>query len=421
LFGPNDTTFEIRLNRAGSLPEWGQPFDGLILVFLQWSNPFGQSDDDFAVCNLPANPDDIFCSLEEQDGDDDPVDVLGFVQRIDPFQAFSVAQLIVGRFNDADNETLELFVVAVDIGDATLTFPDADDIVPQDSLFGHAALPGVISTGAINAGDPGNDDIAPYSSLGPSAICLFNGSACDTAPGFELRATPAMTGIDGVSVSPAGLGFSPFFGTSAAAPHIAALAALLLDADPTLTPAEILLTLQSTATDLGTAGFDNTFGAGLANALAAINFVPPNLPPTAVSVTPSSGSGPGSLFSYMLSDADGFQDLGWTYVMFNKTWATVNSCVAWYAPFANKLYLADDAGAWTGPMTPGAAGTLQNTQCTLNVGNSSVNKVGTNMTLNLDLTFHQNGTKTTWLYGADSQFQNTGWVSLGNWTVTGSP
>jgi hypothetical protein len=146
-----------------------------------------------------------------------------------------------------------------------------------------------------------------------------------------------------------------------------------------------------------------------------------NQPPTADSVTPSSGSGPGSLFSYVLSDADGYQDLGWTYVLFNETWTGVGSCMVWYAPFSNALYLTDDAGNWTGPMTPGTVGTLQNTQCTLNVGNSSVDKAGTNMTLNLDLTFHQNGTKTTWLYGADSQSQNTGWAALGTWTVSGSP
>ena len=84
---------------------------------------------------------------------------------------------------------------------------------------------------------------------------------------------PAITGIDNVSVTLAGLGVSPFAGTSASAPHLAAIAALLLEADPTLTPAEVLAALQSSAADRGAAGFDNTYGAGLADALAAFNLV----------------------------------------------------------------------------------------------------------------------------------------------------
>lgn len=142
--------------------------------------------------------------------------------------------------------------------------------------------------------------------------------------------------------------------------------------------------------------------------------------PTANSVLPSSGGGPGALFSYEVSDPDGYQDIGWMYVIFNGTWTTINSCPVWYAPLADELYLADDAGNWLGPMSPGAAGTLQNSQCTLDIESSSVVKAGTDITLNLDLTFHQSGTRTTWLYGADLQFHTTGWVPLGTWTVTGS-
>lgn len=68
---------------------------------------------------------------------------------------------------------------------------------------------------------------------------------------------------------PPGSGEIRFFGTSAAAPHIAAVAALLLQANLELSPAQIKATLQGTAVDLGVPGPDNIFGAGRVDALAA--------------------------------------------------------------------------------------------------------------------------------------------------------
>jgi subtilisin family serine protease len=58
-------------------------------------------------------------------------------------------------------------------------------------------------------------------------------------------------------------------GTSFAAPHVAAIAALLRGAVPTATAAQIRSALESTALDLGPAGRDNTYGKGLVRALAA--------------------------------------------------------------------------------------------------------------------------------------------------------
>jgi len=59
---------------------------------------------------------------------------------------------------------------------------------------------------------------------------------------------------------PAGTGF---FGTSAACPHVAGGAALLLEADPTLDADDLEAQLLASATDMGVAGPDNDYGAGM--------------------------------------------------------------------------------------------------------------------------------------------------------------
>ena len=64
--------------------------------------------------------------------------------------------------------------------------------------------------------------------------------------------------------------FPNFFGTSAAAPHAAAIAALMLEANPTLTPGDIYSILEGSAVNMGPAGFDFDTGYGLIDATAAI-------------------------------------------------------------------------------------------------------------------------------------------------------
>ncbi len=59
-------------------------------------------------------------------------------------------------------------------------------------------------------------------------------------------------------------------GTSFAAPHVAGVLALLLSVAPALTPAAAIDILESTATDLGPRGWDEEYGYGLVDALAAV-------------------------------------------------------------------------------------------------------------------------------------------------------
>src|SRR5205823_7000787 len=64
-------------------------------------------------------------------------------------------------------------------------------------------------------------------------------------------------------------------GTSFSAAYVSGLAALLLERNPALKPDEVRAILMKTARDLGAPGRDDLFGAGEADAYAAVSAVAP--------------------------------------------------------------------------------------------------------------------------------------------------
>jgi PKD repeat protein len=138
----------------------------------------------------------------------------------------------------------------------------------------------VISTGAIPAYD--TDTIELFSSRGPVTIAY---------PSAVSRQKPDICGIDGVSVSGAGGFPSTFYGTSASAPHIAAVAGLVWGLLDTSTASEITALLTGTAVDLGDPGWDYVSGYGRADAMAA--YLSASSPPGAdFSANVTSGNAP---------------------------------------------------------------------------------------------------------------------------------
>ena len=65
------------------------------------------------------------------------------------------------------------------------------------------------------------------------------------------------------------MAYVPYQGTSMATPHVSGIAAMLMQQGVT-DPAAIEDLLEKTATDLGAAGRDNTFGFGLVDARNAL-------------------------------------------------------------------------------------------------------------------------------------------------------
>ncbi|MGH1434272.1 MAG: S8/S53 family peptidase [Lewinella sp.] len=101
-----------------------------------------------------------------------------------------------------------------------------------------------------------------------------------TSPGKAIISTRAISPIgvlgtpdDIETIEPAHLPYyTTLDGTSMAAPHVAGIVALMLEADPTLNPYEVKAILQQTATNIpGRAGWE--VGAGYVNAYAAVNTI----------------------------------------------------------------------------------------------------------------------------------------------------
>jgi len=105
--------------------------------------------------------------------------------------------------------------------------------------------PYVLTVGATN----GDDVIYPWSNTGNNVDLV--------APGFVY--TTVRGGL-----------YSTASGTSVAAPTVAGVAALVISANPSLTPLEVQELLKQSADDLGTSGWDSSYGWGRVNAARAV-------------------------------------------------------------------------------------------------------------------------------------------------------
>jgi hypothetical protein len=152
----------------------------------------------------------------------------------------------------------------------------------------------------------------------------------------------------------------------------------------------------------------------------------PDTAPTADAVAPTAASGPDQIFSLNYSSQNGkeYTDLTWVRVLINPRVSGTQGCYVLYYVPANKLYLENDAGtASSGPLTPGAAGTLANGQCTLTGSTTTVSGSGSTLTLSLALSASTKfvGSKNIYMMAENSAGMNSGWQSRGTWTTFTPP
>jgi len=145
------------------------------------------------------------------------------------------------------------------------------------------------------------------------------GSTIDIcAPGGDLNVDQNGDGyVDGVlqqthdGVNYGTFGYYFYEGTSMACPHVAGVAALLISkAGGAMTPDAVRAALQNTATDLGSAGWDQYYGYGLVNANAALATIGNNPPVAAFSGTPTSGTAP---LTVAFTDASTNSPTSWSW------------------------------------------------------------------------------------------------------------
>ena len=159
--------------------------------------------------------------------------------------------------------------------------------------FGVAAAPAAGAFGATYGNPPtpvfggpfpnpysASSRVEPFSSEGPRRV-FYNNTGTVGAPNFvpitpgnflstggTVRQKPDFTAADGtITTVP---GFEPFYGTSCAAPNAAAIGAMVLARNPTLSPAQVATALNASAIDIEAAGIDPTAGRGVIMADTAL-------------------------------------------------------------------------------------------------------------------------------------------------------
>ena len=237
--------------------------DGPVFL-LQWSDPSGASWNDYDLYLLnQAGNQIVAASTNTQSGSQDPFEIIGSGVN-DTNRRLMIVRKTggAGRFLHLNTSRGRLAVNT------------------SGQTWGHAAAADGFGVAAVSAEDlvapfagGGANPVETYSSDGPRRVFfLANGTAITpgdfSSSGGAVRQKPDLAAADCVMASSPG--FNPFCGTSAAAPHAAAIAALLKSAVPGLTTAQLRTALTSTALDIEAAGVDRDSGFGLLDAYAAL-------------------------------------------------------------------------------------------------------------------------------------------------------
>jgi subtilisin family serine protease len=205
---------------------------GYAEVSLRWSDDPVASGNDLDLYLLESDGDLCGVSQEVQDGDGFPYEVVECATNSAWLQAWIAVE-------GGSVQGLDGWIY-------TSAGVHSDQATPDCTLTLPADAAGALTVGAY---DFETGEIAAYSSQGPTA---------------DGRIKPDLVAPTGVSTVTYGQGF--FEGTSSSAPHVAGVAALLVQRRPGASPEKIRGWLAGDALDLGAPGPDNVFGEGAVQA-----------------------------------------------------------------------------------------------------------------------------------------------------------
>ncbi len=267
-FGDGGQSILCTANSVGTFLTWAEHAD--------FNN--GYASTDYDVYDMNGALTVVFDSgTDTQDGvgnNDFPVEFMG--------PTFADERLVILRKHTGSTTSAPMFNLIAFRGKL------APALATTGATRGHSAAAHAFSVAAVPAAGAfsGGGPTGPYPGLfgpgsttelftsdGPRRILLrTDGSEITpgnrTKTGGVVRQKPDITAADGVSC--AAPGFLPFFGTSAAAPHAGAIAALLKSAVPSITADGIREALVGSAIDIEAPGVDRDTGAGVVMALPAL-------------------------------------------------------------------------------------------------------------------------------------------------------
>jgi hypothetical protein len=255
------------------------PGNTQVVFVLQWDDPYysvsggAGADTDLDIILYSSGGQAKAGGTADNILSGDPVEVFGYVTSPGPTETYQIGiEHYAGPFPSK--------VKYVYFGDMTVD----EDATNSGTAYGHPTAAGARAVGAARyTQTPAFGQSPPlleyFSSAGGVEI-LFDTSG---NPVSELRQKPEIVAPDGGDTTffYPGQDYEPngypnFFGTSAAAPHAAGVAALLKDYEPSLTPDEIYAALQTTAIDMDAPGVDFDSGYGLIQATAALASLSPD-------------------------------------------------------------------------------------------------------------------------------------------------
>ncbi|HKQ75439.1 MAG TPA: S8 family serine peptidase [Blastocatellia bacterium] len=260
---------------SNRLDDIGTGGNSRLPVSLKWSDPLGGSNNDYDLFILnPSLTAVIASSTNTQNGSQDPVEEIDNADMPNPATFNTGDRVVIFRNNGEATRALHLNTNRGELAIAT-----------DGQTFGHKAAADAFGVAATRAPGGGarfvggaTNPVETFSSDGRRRIfydqlgnAITPGNVLFGTNGGVVRQKPDIAAAD--CVSTAAPGFGVFCGTSAAAPHAAAVAALVLSFNPALTPAQVRAALTSTALDIEAAGADRDSGAGIVMALQAIGAV----------------------------------------------------------------------------------------------------------------------------------------------------
>ena len=259
----------------------GSPVNGDIITAageiynLTWSDSYGASSNDYDLFLVSSTGTVKKSSTTVQNGTQDPYEQItpGTLAKGDRLVVFKTTAAAVRAFHlNTNRGTLTVVTNGQTTGHACASAAFCMAATPAATAF-ESGYP----TGPYPNPFVSTNKVEPFSSDGPRKIfynpdgsAITAGSFTFASGGGSTLAKPDLTAADGVSTTfKASTGLSPFYGTSCAAPHAGAIAALLLSGNSSLTPAQVRTILTSTALDVETSGYDNISGFGIIQAFQA--------------------------------------------------------------------------------------------------------------------------------------------------------